>query len=472
MRRRPPRPRLAGNPPARSGHWPHPGRSGNSGCRYLGKFRAGAAIPRSGHAQHQWHPATAVGQPSNQRARPRRARGGFGNIGMVLLLGGVLMMSLFSWRFAVAQERLRGEARHLAEIVAAEGYGMHHWLHQDRVAAAPAVTLPAVGSVRALTPAERRALASHSATASWQRDATNTERVLTPRQWRVVHLIGTPGGQLDTLNPIADGVVVIRPTDALVTAPTWSALNTALDIAFPPTDTLAAAFAATAVTGWDPDRDRAVLASQFSRLDADAVLRQRHAGVPLLPVQADLRLGGNDLTNVKRLTSARASIPALTGNCPPQGTPAATCAAEDLTLYTDALTVNGNLTVSGDTDVSGLTAGAVSLPNAVSTIPLWRTGNLILAGMLTSATRLTACSDADADICAGGDFDITAATGGAPNWTDAAIFADLVFRGTNELTGVRTVTAVGDSIFGTLGVGSLQVGCLRSVAPFIYGGGC
>ena len=112
---------------------------------------------------------------------PRRARRGLGTLAAAVLVTSIIATAMAAWQVAVAAERIRGHARHLAEAVAAEGYGLHHWLHAERIAGT--VTAPAEGTARALTAAEEGRLAAHSATAAWRRSIADPTRPVLPRGW-------------------------------------------------------------------------------------------------------------------------------------------------------------------------------------------------------------------------------------------------------------------------------------------------
>ena len=71
---------------------------------------------------------------SRRPGLPRRARRGLGALATVMLIAGLLATVAVRLQLAMADERVRGHARHLAEAVAAEGYGLHHWLHAERIA--------------------------------------------------------------------------------------------------------------------------------------------------------------------------------------------------------------------------------------------------------------------------------------------------------------------------------------------------
>ena len=387
---------------------------------------------------------------------PRRARRGLGALATVMLLAGLLSAVAMSWQLAVADERIRGHARHLAEAVASEGYALHHWLHAERLDGT-LTAIPAEGTARRLTAAERTDLAAHSATATWRRSVADATRPVLPRGWEIVHVVGAAGGTVG-------GVVVLRPSADVVAAPAWNAVRQALDVTLGISDDGAAALAANALAGttpaWNATRDRAVPAARLSRLDDRALLREVHEGHAALPMAADLFMGGNDAGGVGRLQAVRGTIPQITGACP--GEPAGTLCADDPVL-------RATLEVEDAATLSVATAEDVTVSGAVNGITRIRTGDMTVTGGVTTPV-LTACTDAGADLCGGGDLDIENGTG-TPDWTQASIFGDTVIRNGQRLTGVtRTFASTG--IFGTL-AGALTVrGCLRVTRPFIHGAGC
>lgn len=361
------------------------------------------------------------------------------------------------WQLGIAAERLRGEAGHLAASVAAEGYGIHHWLHEERIAGT--VTAPAEGTARALSTAEAGRLAAHSATARWRRTAADATLPVLPRGWDIVHLVGTAGG-------LPDGVLVIRPSDAVVALRAWGAIQEALDVTLGRSEAGAAALAAAVLADWDADRDRAVRASGFARLDTDAVLRELHAGHARLPMETDILMAGNDVGGVGTLTSDAAAIPSVDGDCPPSPP-----GAISDTLCAESFVLDDTLTANAGTTLTAAIAAHVTVTRDVSGITRVRTGDTTVSGTVTTP-ELAACADPDADLCGGGDLDIMSATG-TPDWTEASIYGDTIIRDGNRLIGV-TLTTGNDGVFGTLGNGALTVnGCLRVVNPFIHhGGGC
>lgn len=356
----------------------------------------------------------------------------------------------------LAAERLRGQARHLAEAVAAEGYALHHWLHEERIGATLA-NVPAEGTARVLTAAERADLAAHSATARWRRSLADATRPVLPRGWEVVHLVGTAGG-------MPEGVAVLRAGNAVVNRPTWNAIWQGLNLTVGESEAGAAALAANALAGvtpaWDPARDRAFPASRLSRLDPDAVLRELHAGHPRLPMATALLLGGNDAAGIERLEGGNGVIPRISGAC--AGAPPGTLCADDPDLA-------GTLDVQGSATLSVATAAEVTVTRDVNGITRVRTGDATVGGDVT-APEMSACADTETDLCNGGDLDLRNATG-TPQWTQASIFGDTIIRDGNQLTGVTRVESR-TGIFGTL-TGAITVrGCIRVVHPFIHGAGC
>ena len=370
------------------------------------------------------------------------------------MVSGLLAIAMATWQVAVAAERIRGHARHLAEAVAAEGYALHHWLHDERVAGT--VTSPADDTARALTTAEEGRFAVHSATARWRRTAADATRPVLPRGWEIVHLVGAAGD-------LADGVLVLRPSDDTVALATWDAIRQALDVTLGTEDDGAAALATNALSGsatddYDADRDRAVPASRFARLDTGAVLRELHAGHARLPMETGIAMGGNNLAGIALLDAETGTIPEITGSC--TGT----------TLCAESLDLAAALTAADDATLDIATAADVEIAGDVSSLSAhWRTQDASVTGTVTTPV-LTACADADADLCSGGDLDLEAGSG-TPDWTEAAIFGDVVIRVGNRLTGVKRTTA-STGVFGAL-AGALTVsGCLRVVSPFKHGAGC
>ena len=395
----------------------------------------------------------SLASPRRRAPVPRRTRRGLGALMASLLAAGLLAALAAAWQAGVAAERVRGHARLLAAAAAAEGHALHHWLHDARTSGTLA-NVPAEGTARTLTAAERAALAAHAATAPWRRSLADATRPVLPRGWEIVHLVGRTAGAPP------DGVLALRPSAGVASAPAWAALRRALDVTAGPSDGAAAARAAGTLAAWDPDRDRALAASRFARLDTGAVLRQDHAGHPRLPMEAAVRMGGGDVDGVAALESGRAGIPRISGACP---------GAAAGTLCTAGAVLRGPLAVRGGAALSAAASGPVAVAGAVTGIARIRTRDAAVSGTVT-ASELTACADAGADLCGGGGLDVRDATG-APDWARAAIFGDVVIRGGDRLDGVTRVTA-GTGVLGAA-EGALTVrGCLRVAAPFVHGAGC
>jgi len=412
------------------------------------------------------HPAAYPGHFGPRRL-PRRARRGLSALLAVIFLAALLSAALVSWHATLAAERVRGQARHLAEVVAAEGYALHHWLHEAR--AGTGFSPPAQGTARALTATgsspELARLAGHSATTPWRRSSSNSRRVILPRGWSLTHLVGQVEG-----TDLPDGLVVLRPSSDRVSGPDWEIMARALDVLLgsgaQDAETLAAA--ASLAPAFDATRDRVVFASRFSRLDTHAVLRRRHAGTGLPSMEADLDLGGNALETVTHVSADRATVATLTGEC---AAPAGALCADHLTTTRLAVQTGIAQLASVDADRATFT-GAVSVTGLIASEDASiRTGNARITGTLTTP-HLTACTDPTADLCGGGDLDFENTTG-TPDWTAAAIFGDVIIRDGNRLTGITTTTAHTGIFGGITGPPVLDVDeCFRSVTPFVHGAGC
>lgn len=396
---------------------------------------------------------------------PRRPRRGYAALSAMLFATGLLMAVLMSWQLGQAQERVAGTARHLAATVAAEGYALHHWLHRERTAGSPPAA-PATGTARRLTSDETSRLAGYGATAPWRRDG---DRRVPPRGWRVIPLIGADG----------QGAIVLRPPAYLTAAPggvetpAWTLMKDALETALGATS--GAALARDALGDFGAGEDHAWLAARFARLDANAVLRQTHAGHLAQPIEADIALGGNTITGVAQLAAGR-----LASDTTAQAmkTPGPLVVGGDMTVA-GAMTVNalgiGCIRIDDSGTGCSETGLALTVPGPVLEVDRVSTGDLEVTGTtsLSGGGRLLACTRPDADLCGGGDLDLSGADG-TLTWKDAVIFGTVRLLGAGGMTLDADVGIVaGSGVFETLEAETLDVsGCLRSAAPFLYGENC
>ena len=401
------------------------------------------------------YPATRLGR---RRPFPRRDRRGLGALFSAMLVASVAVSVALLWRVTMAGEALTGHVRLLADAVSAEGYAMHHWLHEERVAGTVTVL-----AARTLAPAEVGRLAVHSATARWRRARADATLPVVPRGWEILHLLGTG-------DDLPDGVLVLRPSNDVVALQSWPAMREALDVTLGASGAGAAAIAtavlaASPLPAYDATRDRALPASRFARLDTDAVLRETHAGHAALQMETGILMGGHDLDRIAELEGDRGAIARIDGDCrppvPPPGTLSGVLCAGSLELAT-------TLTVTPPAQTTFATASAedVTVTGNVTGIDRIRTGDAMVTGLVTTPA-LTACADPEANLCGGGDLDLEVGTG-TPDWTEVSIFGDTVIRNGSQLTGV-TLTVGGTGVFGTLGNGAFEVSdLLRVVNPFVH----
>ena len=375
---------------------------------------------------------------------PRADRRGLAALSGAVLASAVLLTMLATWQLGQARVRLEGMARHLATTVEAEGYALHHWLHAAQGSLTPP---PAAGTARTLSEAETTELFPYAA--PWRRDGG---RMVSLRGWEIVPLAGA-GGR---------GVIVLRPSRDVTGSPIWKGLQAALDVRLGGSDATDEARMALASTTdpFDPDEDRAFFASNFARLESDALLRQAHAGQSAQAMAAALDMGGHKITGAGVLTVGQsADIRTVTGPVSLTGSLSANRLNARDASDLESMAASGQMTVR--TDVTGLTS--------------LRTEEMRISGETRienadDPVRLSACADAEADLCGGGDLDVTGASG-VPDWSMVTIFGDVSIRDGNDLTDVAEAT-VGSAIFEEV-TGDLDVtGCLRVSSPFLYGENC
>ena len=338
-----------------------------------------------------------------------------------MIVVSILTVMLLSWQTGLARDRLAGQAALLADIVAREGYALHHWLHEAQAEAA--FTTPDDRAARRLLATETTALTGHGAATFWQR---------LPRGWDITRLVSNPAGQADRQTR-AHGIVVLQPEADVTTAPTWRALRAALQTQLGRTPRAAAAEGlAEGLLGeaFDPARDFAVFAYPYARIDPAAVLRMPRTGYSRPIMATGIDMDDNTLNGAARIGTATARLPEL-----------------DALAMEGELTASAGLVVTGDSDIQALEAQAGEIQQALATPQIEAEDAAITGTVTLSGDDLLACRDVNADRCNGGDLDFTEATG-APRWDPLTIFGDGWVDTVKEITQVEAGTTVFDTLSG------------------------
>ncbi|MXX88706.1 MAG: hypothetical protein F4213_03280 [Boseongicola sp. SB0677_bin_26] len=240
-------------------------------------------------------------------ARMHLSGRGLSSLLIVILVAGLLAQMAFAWNLSVREERVHGAATTLADVIRAEAYGLHHWLHRERVDGLNEHLPLQADTTRFLDADENARLAADPAVTPWRRAAADSTRVIMPRGWTLVRMIARTRGD----NAVEDAVLVLRApvgAPAARLAPVFLHLDSLIAREGGQAETLATtAFAVTgdAVPDFDPDRDRAFLASKFARIDSTIVLRDRHAGQPRPSMATDLDVP--DIFNINSMTAKAAA---------------------------------------------------------------------------------------------------------------------------------------------------------------------
>ena len=237
-----------------------------------------------------------------RRKQARRARRGMAALFLSMLLAAVLGAAALAWEIGLARDRIAGQAALLAEAVAAEGYALHHWLHNN-----PPVPPPPGGSARVLTGVENTGLENHAAFAPYWRLA---------RGWEVTRLMGLAQGAVAGTR--IHGILVLHPpplplgaSDRLREEMELRREEVALRLGAASRGGAAGLLANTA-PGFTLDaRDIAVLAAAFARIDPTVVLRSQRAGFAPPQMAEHLDLVGNNLIDVGEIEVGIARLPPL-----------------------------------------------------------------------------------------------------------------------------------------------------------------
>ena len=330
---------------------------------------------------------------------------------LTMLLAAVLGAAALAWETGVARDRIAGQAALLAEVVAAEGYALHHWLHNWQDNPPPGSTPPPPrGFARELTVAETDLLEAHAAFAPYWRLA---------RGWEVTRLMGVPQGAVAGTR--IHGIVVLRAPPG---APELLRQEVGLRLGaappppplapLPPAPACGAAvcraaglLADTAPTFTLIDvRDIALPAFAFARIDPTAVLRSQRAGFAPPQMADNLDLGPHNLIDVGEIVSAM--LPALRPPAPALGTPAIPIE------LTGGLDIRGDLTApSPRPALATLEVRGGFDPADILTAGDVRGNRVTISGTLSGALVLVACVARPDEICDGGSLDFIAGTGRA-----------------------------------------------------------
>ena len=267
-----------------------------------------------------------------RRKQARRARRGMAALLLTMLLAAVLGATALAWEIGVARDRIAGQAALLAEAVAAEGYALHHWLHNN-----PPVPPPPGGSARVLTGVENTGLENHAAFAPYWRLA---------RGWEVTRLMGLPQGAVAGTR--IHGILVLHPpplplgaSDRLREEMELRREEVELRLGAASRGGAAGLLADTALGFTLDARDIAVLAVAFARIDPTVVLRSQRAGFAPPQMADTLDLDGNNLIGAGEIEVGIARLPPLRPLAPALGTPAIPIE------LTGALDIRNNLTATG-----------------------------------------------------------------------------------------------------------------------------
>ena len=398
-----------------------------------------------------------VGRISPRVRSPRCGRRGLSALTVALLLSGVLALAASAWQIDVTRARLDGEVQHMAEVVAAEGYGLHHWLHENPPGGPTCDPGEEPPCGRPLTLTERSELANHAAIAPWRRyepEPPDPPAVILAQGWSIEYLIANTG-----TGP-TDGVIVLRPDDNVVNHETWAGTIRAVNAIFGTGAGVSMAAADDALSDFNSARDRAVLASRYARLDKDALLREPQAGHPVLAMETSLNMGGNQVSDVEQLHATGATLP--------------TISAQDGTLEADRLEPGDGLSLTGDFNPRTVTlrgSSSVRTSGDATVSGGMRIEAASISGTTTTST-LTACIDPDADLCGGGDLEMLTIKDGS-TLTNVQVFGTSTVDPQATDPSTVTTTRATTGLFDEIERPRMTVtGCFRSVTPFVYGARC
>ena len=388
--------------------------------------------------------ALAVSKQPVRRAR--RARRGMAALLLTMLLAAVLGAAVLAWEIGLARDRIAGQAALLAEAVAAEGYALHHWLHNN-----PPVPPPPGGSARVLTGVENTGLENHAASAPYWRLA---------RGWRLTRLMGLAQGA--AAGTRIHGILVLHPPDPPPGAPVR--LLEEMELRREEVDLrLGAASRGRAAgllanTAFTLDAgDIAVLAAAFARIDPTVVLRSQRAGFAPPQMAEILDLGGNNLIGVGEIEARTARLPLLRPPAPALGTPAIPIELTGGLDIRDDLTATGSPTTLATLDVGGRFVAADILTAAHV-----RGNRVTITGTLSGVAALVACAPLGNDPCNGGSLDFSAGTGPGATWSRLVVFGT---ARTDRLGGDRDISA-GAAFFTTLPPAGETAPALSGVQSF------
>lgn len=255
---------------------------------------------------------TITEQAVRQMRRLPRSGRGAAMLLPVMLVSGIVMAMVLAWNMSLREERLRGEARTLSEVLQDEGFGLHHWLHRERTWGLNGKLPLAAGDWHFLDADESSRLADDPAVASWRRRTGTSTVAVMPRGWSLVRMIVRPEAGV-----VENAVIVLRPPTGLSGA-NLDPLLQHFDSFIEEEGTQAERLATTAfasdpldsVADFDPARDRAFMASVFARLHPTAVRRGVHAGHPGQVMVTDVEMQSLGIVNVNQLDSQEGADPA------------------------------------------------------------------------------------------------------------------------------------------------------------------
>ena len=427
-------------------------------------------------------------------------------------------MIILSWQTGVARARFEGHVRYLAQVVSAEAYALHHYIYQTGLSADCTISSGSQSCGRSLTTSQWGEVTQHHTRVPWRRyrgfwssEYDSGSFFLLPRGWSIGYLVGDTTDSVrdpNTGESLLEGVVYLLPSDDIVNSPVWSRIISAVNEkissrkASNETD-VALLIAENALSDFDRTRDTAVLASHFSRLDNNALLKSPHPGHPILPMQTSINMNDNFIVNIDTLHVRELDIDFMQAY--PNWTP-----TEKMDIHTNNIKITGDLIIkvpdptdsrqwylddpNTDTEAPLLAhsltvlsppcnqnnppceSSKVTVTDDVTVTGSIHANDIEISGTSTLA-KITACVDPQKDLCDGGELEILDLKDGS-SLSNVQVFAtttvdpsviDPPSTEDSTITTIRALTGVIDEIE----QGQMTVsGCFRSVTPYAYGARC